>query len=83
MLEKALNERWVDRSSNIGKRTGAFCSSPYGAHPYILMTWTGNMRGAFMLAHELGHAGHFYLANQHQPLSSVRPSLYNIEDHLQ
>ncbi|MFK3936371.1 oligoendopeptidase F [Alkalihalobacillus sp. NPDC078783] len=79
MLEKSLNERWVDRSSNIGKRTGAFCSSPYGAHPYILMTWTGNMRGAFMLAHELGHAGHFYLANQHQPLSSVRPSLYNIE----
>ncbi|MDQ0206013.1 oligoendopeptidase F [Alkalicoccobacillus murimartini] len=79
MLNKALNERWVDRSSNIGKRTGAFCSSPFGAHPYILMTWTGNMRGAFMLAHELGHAGHFYLANQHQPLSSVRPSLYNIE----
>ena len=79
MLDKALNERWVDRASNIGKRTGAFCSSPFGAHPYILMTWTGNMRGAFMLAHELGHAGHFYLANQHQPLSSVRPSLYNIE----
>ncbi|TSB46998.1 oligoendopeptidase F [Alkalicoccobacillus porphyridii] len=79
MLQKALHERWVDRSSNVGKRTGAFCSSPYGAHPYILMTWTGNMRGAFMLAHELGHAGHFYLANQHQPLSSVRPSLYNIE----
>ncbi|HLQ97450.1 MAG TPA: M3 family metallopeptidase, partial [Candidatus Dormibacteraeota bacterium] len=60
IMKKGLNERWVDYSDNIGKSTGAFCSSPYGVHPYILITWTDTMRGAFVLAHELGHAGHFY-----------------------
>ncbi|WP_059105184.1 oligoendopeptidase F [Shouchella shacheensis] len=79
MLDQAFAERWVDRADNIGKATGAFCSSPYGVHPYILLTWKDTMRGAFMLAHELGHAGHFYLANAHQPLNATRPSTYCIE----
>ncbi|AXF54991.1 oligoendopeptidase F [Salicibibacter kimchii] len=79
IMEKGLYEGWVDRANNIGKQTGAFCSSPYGAHPYILLTWTNMMRGTFVLAHELGHAGHFYLANQHQRVGSVRPSTYMIE----
>ncbi len=79
MVRTALAERWVDYMDNVGKSTGAFCSSPYGAHPYILMTWTDTMRGAFTLAHELGHAGHFYLAGRHQSYVNVRPSLYFIE----
>ncbi|WP_433742485.1 oligoendopeptidase F [Falsibacillus pallidus] len=79
IMEKALSERWVDLADNVGKSTGAFCSSPYVAHPYILITWTDTMRGAFVLAHELGHAGHFYLANQEQSLFNTRPSTYFIE----
>ncbi len=79
IIRQGLSERWVDRAENIGKQTGAFCSSPYGSHPFILMTWTGNLRNAFILAHELGHAGHFYLANHYQPISAVRPSMYCIE----
>ncbi|MPQ26397.1 oligoendopeptidase F [Bacillus paralicheniformis] len=79
VMETALTERWIDLADNIGKSTGAFCSSPYGAHPFILMTWTDTMRDAFTLAHELGHAGHFYLANRKQRIMNVRPSLYFIE----
>ncbi|MCY8086545.1 oligoendopeptidase F [Bacillus sonorensis] len=79
VMETALTERWVDLADNIGKSTGAFCSSPYGVHPYILMTWTDTMRDVFTLAHELGHAGHFYFANKHQRIMNVRPSLYFIE----
>src|SRR5699024_11595373 len=71
--------RWVDRADNNGKATGAFCSSPYGVHPYILITRTDTMRGAFILAHELGHAGHFYLAGKNQELVNTRPSTYFIE----
>ncbi|MBS4217427.1 oligoendopeptidase F [Bacillus sp. FJAT-49711] len=78
-MKKALTERWVDLADNIGKSTGAFCSSPYGVHPYILMTWTDTMRGAFILAHELGHAGHFYMAGRNQDLINTRPSMYCIE----
>ncbi|MGD6794881.1 oligoendopeptidase F [Metabacillus indicus] len=79
IMRKALSDRWVDLADNVGKSTGAFCSSPYGVHPYILMTWQDTMRGAFVLAHELGHAGHFYLANKHQRIMNTRPSTYFVE----
>ncbi|HWI64930.1 MAG TPA: oligoendopeptidase F [Symbiobacteriaceae bacterium] len=79
IMRTALNERWVDWADNVGKSTGAFCASPYGAHSYILLTWTDNMRGAFTLAHELGHAGHFQLANRHQRLFNTDVSTYFVE----
>ncbi|PLR76672.1 oligoendopeptidase F [Bacillus sp. V3-13] len=79
IIEKGLTERWVDLADNVGKSTGAFCSSPFGVHPYILITWTDTMRGAFVLAHELGHAGHFYLANKNQRIMNTRPSTYFVE----
>lgn len=79
IMEKGLKERWVDLADNVGKSTGAFCSSPYGSHPFILITWADNMRSAFVLAHELGHAGHFYLANKNQKIVNTRPSTYFIE----
>ncbi|WP_087973338.1 oligoendopeptidase F [Oceanobacillus rekensis] len=79
IVREGIANRWIDRSDNIGKANGAFCSSPYGVHPYILITWTDTMRGAFVLAHELGHAGHFYLAGKNQALVNTRPSTYFIE----
>ncbi len=79
MLNRAFDERWIDFVQNEGKSTGAFCSSPYGSHPYILISWTERMREAFVLAHELGHAGHFTLAHKNQSTFNSRPSLYFIE----
>src|SRR5699024_10240182 len=79
IITKGLNERWVDYADNIGKQSGAFCASAYGSHPYILMTWTNQMRGAFTLAHELGHAGHFYLVNYYQKLMNTDVSTYFVE----
>lgn len=37
------------------------------------------MNEVFVLAHELGHAGHFYNAHKHQNIFNSRPSLYFIE----
>lgn len=79
MMGKAFEERWIDRANNIGKSSGAFCMSPYGAHPFILITWTESMRNAFTLAHELGHAGHFALANKHQRYVNTRPAMPFVE----
>lgn len=76
---QAFDERWIDYSDNIGKSTGAFCASPYGAHPFILISYADNMRSAFTLAHELGHAGHFSYANREQRVFDTRPSTYFIE----
>ncbi|MGE7979284.1 oligoendopeptidase F [Psychrobacillus sp. NPDC093200] len=79
MVDRSYKERWVDFAQNEGKSTGAFCSSPYGSHPYILISWSSRMNEVFVLAHELGHAGHFYFAHQEQNLFNSRPSLYFIE----
>lgn len=79
MINRAFDERWIDFENNLYKSTGAFCSSPYCTHPYILISWSKRMRECFVLAHELGHAGHFYNAHQHQNILSSRSSLYFIE----
>lgn len=79
IIKRAFNERWIDYSNNIGKSTGAFCASPYAAHPYVLVTFQNNMRDAFTLAHELGHAGHFFLANKEQNFFNTEPSMFNVE----
>ncbi len=58
-----LEQRWVDRPANRGKREGAFCSSSPGhPHPFVFMTYTGDLPAASTLAHEFGHAMHADLA---------------------
>lgn len=79
IMEKAFQERWIDYANNIGKQSGAYCASPYGANSFILLTWTNMMRGTFTLAHELGHAGHFQLANHYQSILNTEVSTYFVE----
>lgn len=79
IIEDAFEKRWIDYANNIGKQSGAFCASPYGANSFILLTWTDMMRGAFTLAHELGHAGHFQLANKYQTMLNTEVSTYFVE----
>ena len=79
ILNRAYDERWIDFPQNIGKSTGAFCTAPYGVHPFVLISWTKKMREVFVLAHELGHAGHFCLSQTNQSLYNVDSSLYFVE----
>ena len=79
IVKRAFDERWIDFPQNQGKSTGGFCSSPYGASSYILINWNGQMDEVMVLAHELGHAGHFQYANSHQSIFNTRPSMYFIE----
>jgi oligoendopeptidase F len=79
IIDQALHNRWIDLADNVGKSTGAFCATVFGVHPFILMTWTDNMRSAFTLVHELGHAGHFALAEKYNNLLNLRPSTYLVE----
>ncbi|WP_271437586.1 oligoendopeptidase F [Staphylococcus epidermidis] len=79
MLESAYDYRWIDFAQNKGKDTGAYCASPYIAHSYVFISWTGKMAETFVLAHELGHAGHFTLAQNHQNLLESEASMYFVE----
>lgn len=79
MLETAYNNLWIDFAQNKGKETGAYCASPYFTHSYVFISWTGKMAETFVLAHELGHAGHFKLAQDHQNLLESEASMYFVE----
>ena len=82
MLREAYDQRWIDFAQNKGKDTGAFCASPYFTHSYVFISWTGKMAEAFVLAHELGHAGHFtsaqninHILNQKHQCTLLKPLL--------
>lgn len=76
---KAYPERWVDFAQNKGKSTGGFCTSPYGKHPYILMSWTNQLSDVYTLIHEFGHAGQGLLSAEANSILGENPSLYLIE----
>ena len=78
-IMKAYPERWIDFAQNIGKSTGGFCTSPYGTHPYILMSWANQLSDVYTLIHELGHAGQMILSNENNSILGAEPSLYLIE----
>lgn len=79
MVESAYDDRWIDFAQNKGKDTGAYCASPYASHSYIFISWTGKMTETFVLAHELGHAGHFTLAQNYQNYLESEASMYFVE----
>lgn len=79
MVHEAIEQRWVDFARNQGKCTGGFCTTPYGAGSYILMTWNDRMSDALTLAHELGHAGHFSRCNEAQSVFDTEVSTYMVE----
>ena len=80
MLKRAYDERWIDFAQNIGKSTGGFCASPYRKGSYILLSWNDRMSDVFTLAHELGHAGHFYACGEARSIfDSMSVSNYVVE----
>jgi oligoendopeptidase F len=74
-----LEERWVDRYPNQGKRQGAFSSGGPGTHPFIMMSFQGEIESMSTLAHELGHSMHSYYTWQNQPVPSSQYSLFVAE----
>ncbi|MBP8620308.1 MAG: oligoendopeptidase F [Firmicutes bacterium] len=79
IMKEALSNRWIDRADNAGKRTGSFCSSVYGVHPYISTRWHNNLREVLTIAHELGHAGQGVLSQRYQRYGNTRPTMFFIE----
>lgn len=67
LLRGCLQQRWVDRYPNKGKRSGAFSAGTYGTHPFILLNFGDVLISMSTLAHELGHSMHSYYARKHQP----------------
>lgn len=75
----AFEERWIDYAKNEGKSTGGFATMAGGVHPYILMSFNGQLSDVYTLIHELGHAGQMINAEENNLFLTDEPSLYLVE----
>jgi len=75
----ALEERWVDRARNRGKRQGAFSSGVYDTNPFIMMSYADDIFSMSTLAHELGHSMHSYYTRKSQSFIYSHYSLFVAE----
>jgi oligoendopeptidase F len=77
MAEIALrffDEKWIHAPVLPGKRGGAFAHPVVpSSHPYVLLNYTGARRDAMILAHELGHGIHQYMAREQGLFNSDTP----------
>ena len=58
LVDRALDEQWIDAEPRDGKTGGAFCMSFTGDRSLVLLNWSGSVSSAQTTAHELGHAYH-------------------------
>ncbi len=66
LAARVLDERHVDAAVHPGKIGGAYCYSVIPEFtPYVLLNFKGDVRDIATLAHELGHAVHGMLADDH------------------
>lgn len=79
LRQGCLEERWVDRAVNAGKRQGAFSFGTYDTAPYIMMSYDDSLGAMSTLAHELGHSLHSYHSRKHQPAADARYTLFAAE----
>ena len=61
-------DRWVDYAQNAGKRQGAFSTPAFDSPPFIFTSYDNTMMAMSVLAHELGHSMHSYLAQSQPPV---------------
>jgi oligoendopeptidase F len=75
LVEDFFKQRWIDAPVVPGKAGGAYCMpvTPHH-HPYVMLNFTGKLRDALTLAHELGHGLHDRLASK-QHIFDFHPPL--------
>jgi len=72
VIQRAMNERWIDLYPSDGKRSGAYSQGgAYDVHPYMLINYNGRYDDMSTLAHELGHTMQSYFSNKAQPFATA------------
>ena len=70
LAKKVFDDNHLDSEIRAGKRGGAFCYVALPElTPWVMVNYDGHARDSATLAHELGHAIHAMLANQHSVLT--------------
>ena len=71
MVDEAFKNDWIDFYPRAGKVDGAFCSNlPFLKQSRVLTNFSGSFGSVVTLAHELGHAYHGLMIQDHRPLNT-------------
>lgn len=71
MIERAFDEEWIDFYPRKGKVGGAFCANlPFVKQSRVLSNYDGTLGDVGTLAHELGHAYHGMMVENHHLLNT-------------
>ena len=74
LAKKVFKEKHVDSEIRPGKCSGAFCCSTIPElTPWVLLNYNGTANDVATMAHELGHAVHAMLANDHSVFNFHAP----------
>jgi oligoendopeptidase F len=78
-MESGVRSGWIDVYENEGKSSGAYSFGSYDSMPYILMNYSGRLKDAFTLVHEMGHSLHSYFTRKTQPYRYGSHSIFTAE----
>lgn len=71
MTDTAFRDEWIDFYPHAGKEGGAFCENlPFIEESRILTNFSGSFGSVVTLAHELGHAYHGLMIQDHRPMNT-------------
>ena len=79
VLKKAFDNNWIDSRICKTKRSGAYCTSAYVTHPYVVCSFENKLENISTLAHELGHAMHYYYAQINNAFQDYDYSIFVAE----
>lgn len=66
-FKAGIDNGWIDRYENVGKRSGAYSSGAYDTMPYISLNFDGTLYDVSTFVHEMGHSMHSFYTRSNQP----------------
>ncbi len=79
VLKEAFNNNWIDVYPSEYKRSGAYATCSYKLHPFILLNYEDELGDVFTLTHELGHAMHYYYAQNNNSYNNYDYKIFVAE----
>ncbi len=76
LVRQAFDQRWMDVYPYKDKAGLGSATSGYGVHPYVLLNYGGDFFDLITVAHELGHALSFAIAERAQPFATAQSSWF-------
>ena len=73
IVDRAVDEQWIDAGPRPGKGSGAFCMPFIDDRSLVFLNWSGSVDSAQTTAHELGHAYHNTQLAQRTPMQRAVP----------